>query len=164
MLKIKSSCRRGVERAQKRSPKVLWMQALEDCEGALTRDQYEVGNFVSTDKSICKMPRHLLTRYGQESQDCCYQGSTIYNYAASALIGLRTKSPWVQMKLSCWERPISNNSFRTSVFPRLNIIMVTMASSLLRSIIMNELKKVKHNLFQVLVPSTKMLVLNRPFK
>ncbi len=40
-------------RARKRSPKILRTQALEDWEGAITRDQYEVGDFVSTDQFIC---------------------------------------------------------------------------------------------------------------
>jgi hypothetical protein len=35
-------------RARKHSPKVSWTQPLSDCEGALTRDQYKLGDFVST--------------------------------------------------------------------------------------------------------------------
>ncbi len=46
-------------RAQKCSLKVLLTQALEDCEGALTRDQYEVGDFVSKDQFICTTPGRL---------------------------------------------------------------------------------------------------------
>jgi hypothetical protein len=80
-------------RARKRSPMVLQMQALEDCEGALTRDQYEVGDVVSTDQFICMMPGHLPIRYGWESQHRRYQGSTIYNDAASGLI-------WVENQIS----------------------------------------------------------------
>jgi len=38
------------------SPKVSRTQPLEDCEGAITRDQYEKGDFVSTDQFICKTP------------------------------------------------------------------------------------------------------------
>jgi hypothetical protein len=39
-------------RAKKRSPKVSRTQRLEDCEGAITRDQYKVDDFVSTDQFI----------------------------------------------------------------------------------------------------------------
>jgi hypothetical protein len=45
----------------------LWMQALEDVEGALTTKKYEAGNSVSTDQFVCKTPGHLPTGYGQES-------------------------------------------------------------------------------------------------
>ncbi len=64
-------------RAKKRSPKVSRTQPLEDREGAITRDKYKVWDFVSTDQFICKTPGHLPTRYGQESQDHRFQGSTI---------------------------------------------------------------------------------------
>ena len=49
-------------RAKKRSPNVSRTQPLED-EEAITRDQYEVGDFVSTDQFICKKPRRLPTGY-----------------------------------------------------------------------------------------------------
>ena len=64
-------------RAKKRSPTLSRTQPLEDREGAITRDQYEVGDFVSTDQFICKTPGRLPTGYGQESQDRHFQGSTI---------------------------------------------------------------------------------------
>ena len=79
--------------AKKCSPKVSRTQPLEYREGAITRDQYEVGDFVSTDQFICKTPGRLPTGYGQESQDRRFQGSTIYNDAAS---GLKTRSSWCQ--------------------------------------------------------------------
>jgi hypothetical protein len=72
--------------AKKCSPKVSRTQPLEYREGAITRDHYKVGDFVSTDQFICKTPRRLPTGYGQESQDRCFQGGTIYNDLASGLI------------------------------------------------------------------------------
>ena len=57
------------------------------------RDQYNIGDFVSTDQFICKMRRCLPTRYGRESQDCRFQGGTIFNVAASGLI-------WVENQVS----------------------------------------------------------------
>ena len=50
-------------RAKKRSPNVSRTQPLEDREGAITREQYEVGDFVSTDQFICKTPRPFPTGY-----------------------------------------------------------------------------------------------------
>jgi len=72
-----------VARAKKRSPTVSRTQPLEDHEGAITRDQYKVGDFVFSDQFICKMPGNLPTGYGRESQDRHFQGGTIYNDAAS---------------------------------------------------------------------------------
>ena len=56
-------------------------------QGAITRDQYEVGDFVSTDQFICKTPGRLPT------QDHRFQGGTIYNDAASGSI-------WVENQVS----------------------------------------------------------------
>jgi len=64
---------------KKRSLKVSRTQPLEDCEGAITRYQYEVGDFVSTDQFICKTPGHLPTGYGRELQDRRFEGGTLYN-------------------------------------------------------------------------------------
>ena len=43
----------------------------------ITRDQYEVGDFVSTDQFICKTPGRLPTGYGRESQDRHFQGGNL---------------------------------------------------------------------------------------
>jgi hypothetical protein len=80
-------------RARKHTPNVLQTHLLGDREGAITRDQYNVGDFVSTDQFICKMPGHLPTGYGRESQDHQLQGGTIFNDAASGLI-------WVENQVS----------------------------------------------------------------
>jgi hypothetical protein len=60
-------------RARKRTPNVLRTRLLDDREGAITRDQYNVGDFISIDQFICKTPRHLPTGYGHESQDCRFK-------------------------------------------------------------------------------------------
>jgi hypothetical protein len=64
---------------------------LEDREGAITRDQYNVGDFVSADQFICKTLGRLPTGYGRESQDCCFQGGIIFNDAASRLIWVKNQ-------------------------------------------------------------------------
>ncbi len=80
-------------RARKSTPNVLRMRLLDDCEGAITRDQYNIGDFISTDQFSCKTPGRLPTGYGRESQDCRFQGGTIFNDAASGLI-------WVENQVS----------------------------------------------------------------
>jgi hypothetical protein len=80
-------------RARKHSSNVSWTKPIEDCEGAITRDQYEVDDFVSSDQFIYKVPGRLPTGYGRESQDRRFQGSIIYNDAASGLI-------WVENQVS----------------------------------------------------------------
>ncbi len=77
--------------AKKPTLNVLWIQLLDDCKGAITRDQYNVGNFVSTDQFICKTPGRLPTGYGWESQDCPFQSGTIFNDAASGLIWVKNQ-------------------------------------------------------------------------
>jgi hypothetical protein len=79
--------------ARKRTPNVLRTQLLDDHEGAITRDQYNVGDFVSTDQFICTTPGCLPAGDGHESQDCHFQGGTIFNDAASGLI-------WVKKQVS----------------------------------------------------------------
>jgi hypothetical protein len=66
-----------IARARKRTLNVSRTRLLEDHEGAITRDKYNVGDFVSTDQFICKTPGRLPTGYGRESQNRRYQGGTI---------------------------------------------------------------------------------------
>ena len=50
---------------RKHTLNVLRTKLLEDHEGAISRDQYNVGDVFSTDKFICKMHRCLPTGHGQ---------------------------------------------------------------------------------------------------
>jgi hypothetical protein len=79
--------------AWKRTPNVKRTRNLPESEGAPSRDQYEVSNFVSTDQLICRTPGQLPKGYGRESTDCCFQGGAIYNDAASGLF-------WVENQVS----------------------------------------------------------------
>jgi hypothetical protein len=72
--------------AWKHTPNVKQARDLPESEGALSHDQYKVGDFVSTDQFICRTPGQLPEGYGRESADCRFQGGTIYNNAASGLI------------------------------------------------------------------------------
>jgi hypothetical protein len=80
-------------RARKRTPGVKHAKADPKKEGALSRDQYEVGDFVSTDQFICRTPGRLPEGYGRESTNRRFHGGTIYNDAASGLI-------WVENQVS----------------------------------------------------------------
>jgi hypothetical protein len=67
--------------------------AIPENEGALSRNRYEVGDFVSTNQFICKTPGWLPESYGRESKERHFQGGAIYNDAASGLI-------WVENQFS----------------------------------------------------------------
>ena len=54
--------------------------------GALSRDKIEVRDFFQLINFFFKTPDHLPTCYERDSRDCCYQGGTIYNDAASSFI------------------------------------------------------------------------------
>jgi hypothetical protein len=79
--------------ARKRTPNVICSTVIPEDEGALSRNRYEVGDFVSTDQFICKTPGHLPEGYGRESKERSFQGGTIYNDAALGLI-------WVENQVS----------------------------------------------------------------
>jgi hypothetical protein len=79
--------------ACKRTPGVKHAKADPEKEGALSRDRYEVGDFVSTDQFIFRTPGCLPEGYGRESTDRRFHGGTIYNDAASGLI-------WVENHVS----------------------------------------------------------------
>jgi hypothetical protein len=67
---------------------------IPESEGALSRNRYGVGDFVSTDQFICKTLGRLPEQgYGRGSNDRRFQGGTIYNDATSGLI-------WVENQFS----------------------------------------------------------------
>ena len=78
-------------RACKRTPGVKHAKADPKKEGALSRDWYEVGDFVSTDQFICRTPGRLPEGYGRESTNRRFHGGTIYNDAASGLIWVKNQ-------------------------------------------------------------------------
>ena len=55
------------------------------------KDQYKVGDFVSTDQFICKTPGRLPAGYGRESQYRHFSGDTIFNDGASGLIWVKNQ-------------------------------------------------------------------------
>ena len=61
--------------------------------GNLSRDKYEVGDYMSTDQFLCKTPGRIPSGFGQEQHQNRFHGGTIYNNAASGLI-------WVENQVS----------------------------------------------------------------
>ena len=55
-----------LSRAHQRSPHVKRVQPNQDAEGAISRNQLEVGDFVSTDQFVCRTPGCLPSGYGRE--------------------------------------------------------------------------------------------------
>ena len=85
------SCLLG--RAKKRSAGVNKHQPVLDKEGLLSRDKYEVGDFVSTDQFVVRTSGHLPNGYGREWRENFFHCGTICNDAASGLI-------WVENQVS----------------------------------------------------------------
>jgi hypothetical protein len=85
-------------RARKRTPNMKRTMDLPESEEALSCKQYEASDFVSTDQFICRTPGQLPKGYGRESADCCFQGGTIHNNAASGLIWVENQGHLVPMR------------------------------------------------------------------
>ncbi len=105
----------------------------------------------------------VCTGYGRESQDCHFQGGTIFNDAASGLI-------WVENQVSLGAnktfmgKACFKQCFMTNVSVKSSTIMVIMVSSLRRNfgVTVKRSNKVSHSL--ALVPNTRMRMLNILFR
>jgi hypothetical protein len=82
-----------LSRAKQCKPNVVKSKAIPSEEGALTRDQYETGDFVSMDQYVVKTPGRLPTGYGKESLTNMFHGGKIFRDAVSKII-------WVQNQVS----------------------------------------------------------------
>ena len=78
-------------RAKRRNPEVAKKQAIEEKEGVLAADQYEVGDFVSMDQFNCGTPGRRYEGYGREGARNRFHGGTIFNDAASGAIWLENQ-------------------------------------------------------------------------
>jgi hypothetical protein len=75
-----------MSRATKRKPKVVKSKVVPEEPGALSRDKYETGDFVSMDQYVVKTPGRLPTGYGRKSHTNMFHGGTIFRDAASKYI------------------------------------------------------------------------------
>jgi hypothetical protein len=81
---------RLLARARKCTPNVTQRRLLDNRDGALTRDQYNESDFVSTEQFICKTPGSLPTGYGHEPQYRHFRGGT------NTLIDAASVLKWVK--------------------------------------------------------------------
>lgn len=75
-----------LSRATLRKPKIRKSKAIEDTAGAISREKYETGDFVSMDQYVVRTPGRLSEGYGRETDANMYHGGTIFRDAASKYI------------------------------------------------------------------------------
>ena len=80
-----------LSRAKQRKPATTKSKAIPEAIGALTRDKYNVGDFVSLDQYVVKTPGRLPTGFGRESITNMFHGGTIFRDAASKYIHVQNQ-------------------------------------------------------------------------
>jgi hypothetical protein len=80
-----------MSQAKQCKPEVKKSKAVPEEAGALTREQYETGDFVSLDQYVVKTPGWLPTGYGQESHTNMFHGCTIFRDAGSKYIHVQNQ-------------------------------------------------------------------------
>ena len=85
------SCK--IARAKRRSPGVMQQTPVVEKQGALSRDRYEPGDFVSTDQYVVRTPGRLPSGYGREAAEKRFHGGTIFRDAATGII-------WIENQVS----------------------------------------------------------------
>ena len=101
-------------RARNRTPNVWRTCLLNNCDGALTRDQYNKSDFVSTEQFICKMPGRLPTSMDVNHNIAIFRAvltSLMMQHQYSN--GSRKRFLLVLMK-QLWVRLVSNSGFTTN--------------------------------------------------
>ena len=78
-------------RAKQRKPKTTKSKAIPEVSGAISRDKYNVGDFVSLDQYVVKTPGRLPTGYGRETITNMFHGGTIFRDAASKYIHVQNQ-------------------------------------------------------------------------
>jgi hypothetical protein len=80
-----------MSRARQRKPEVKKSKAVPEEAGALSREQYETGDFVSLDQYVVKTPGRLPTGFGRESNTNMFHGGTIFRDAGSKYIHVQNQ-------------------------------------------------------------------------
>ena len=73
-------------RAKQLKSKPVKSKAIKDAEGAITRDKYQTGDFVSMDQYVVKNGDRLPAGYGREHESNEFHGGTLFRDAASKYI------------------------------------------------------------------------------
>jgi hypothetical protein len=81
--------------AQQRSPKVKKIQSNLNSEGAISCNQLEVGDFVSTDQFACRTPGWLPSCYGRERCNGRFHGGILSGLRIRYLLG-PVRPSWVK--------------------------------------------------------------------
>ena len=95
----------AVSRAKQRKPKVIKSKAIESSVGAISRDKYKTGDFVSIDQYVVKTPGRLPTGFGGSDSNM-YHGGTIFRDAASKYIHVQN-----QVSLGAGETVMAKREF-----------------------------------------------------
>ena len=112
----------------KRKHQVKKEKVLEEKEGMLSRNIYEVEDFMSMDHFAVNPPSCLPLHYGRESNHNKFNGSTIFHDATNGII-------WVKNQVSLGEVSFAlKNSFGSKLQSRSSILIVTMVSLQLMSL------------------------------
>ena len=98
----------NLSRAKQRKPKVAKVKVVEDAVGAISRDKYQVGDFVSMDQYVVKDPGRLPTGHGREAEHNMFHGGTIFRDAASKYIHTQN-----QVSLCAGETVMAKNDFES---------------------------------------------------
>ena len=80
-----------MSRAKQRKPKITKSKVIPEVEGAISKEQYEAGDFVSVDQYVIKTPGRLPTGYGRESETNMFHGGTIFRDAATKYIHVQNQ-------------------------------------------------------------------------
>ena len=80
-----------LSRAKIRKPNISTSKAIPTTEGALSREKYVPGDFVSLDQYVIKTPGRLPSGYGCESVTNMFHGGTIFRDSASKYIHVQNQ-------------------------------------------------------------------------
>ena len=95
-----------MSRACLRKPKITKSKAIAEVEGAISREKYEPGDFVSANQYIVRTSGRLIEGYGKEAKQNMYHGGTIFRDAALKYIHVEK-----QISLGAGETTIAKLKF-----------------------------------------------------
>ena len=98
----------NLSRARQKKAKVVRSKAIESSIGAISRDKYVPGDFVSMDQYVVKEPGRLPTGFGREAEHNMFHGGTIFRDACSKYIFIKN-----QVSLGAGETISAKNEFET---------------------------------------------------
>ena len=104
LIPVCQSCQ--LSRAHLQKPKITKSKAIAKVKGAISREKYESGDFVSADQYVVCTPGRLIDGYGKEAEQNMYHGGTIFRDAALKYIHVEK-----QISLGAGETTIAKLKF-----------------------------------------------------